>query len=388
MAIKKYYVNSQKPGYPYDRNAKKYYSYGFDIWVDNSRYQERGFLTKDDAELAVQNLKRGAKFGRHGIAGRHQVPLLLELFQKYLDNCQDIRERTRAKRVFNFFLELLSKKLKVTQLKTAHLQQFIDARIKDVSAQTIHRELVPIVASLKSAYKYFPSLDDYNPPRIPRPKIVKSKKERIIYKYEQELLWEYFFAPKFENELRQEPMTRRRTGQFLLMCLLTLSRPGEVAMLKRTDVDLESGVIAITGRKSRYKASQIVRRLGITKSMREILLERFELARTDFLFTRSGAVTPDMYESFKAACESAGIKYSRTDREGISFHTARHTGITMLVQSGVDLKTVAQLAGHSDQQMTMYYTHPDAKLVNQAALILEQKMGTTSGVLDIKSLHP
>lgn len=380
MAIKKYFVNSQKPGYGFDRKANKYFSWGYDIWIGPDRIQERGFLNKADCERAVESLKRKAKLGGHGLVPSHQIPLLIELFQKYLDERQDKDERVRAKRVFNYLLEQLPKNIKVTQLKTAHLQNFVETRLKDgVSAQTVRRELVPIVSALKSSFRYFASLDDYNPPRIPRPKVTKAKKERVIYKFEQEKLWGYFFAPKFDHEIRQEPDTRRRTGQFLLMCLLTLSRPGEIAALKKTDVDLEMGVISITGQKSRFKATQIVRRLRITKTMREILVERYDAAKTDYLFTRSGTVTPDMYECFKAACEKSGIVYSRTDPAGISFHTARHTGITMLVQSGVDLKTVAQLAGHSDQQMTMYYTHPDPQLVNRAALILEQKMGGISG---------
>lgn len=382
MAVKKYFVNSAKPGYPYDRNAKKYFSWGYDIWIDGSRQQERGFLNKSDCEQAVENLKRSSKLGRHGITTPERIPFLIDLFQKKLNNIDSVHDRTRAKRVFEYFLGLVPQKFKVDQLRTTHLQKFVDARSQDgVSPQTIHRELVPIVAALKNAYKYFAVLDDYVPPRIPRPRVVKAKKERVIYKHEQDGLFNYFFSPPFKNEIRQEPKTRRRTGQFLMMLLLTLSRPGELAALKKTHIDLDDCVIEITGRKSRYTATQTVRRLMITPTMRAILEERMQLTKTEYLFTRSGAVTPDMYESFKAACEANGIIYSRTDPVGISFHTARHTGITMLVQNGIDIKTVGQLAGQSDQGMTLYYTHPDQKLVSQAGQILEAKMGRSAGDL-------
>lgn len=378
--IKKYYIDSPKTGYAYDRNAKRYYSWGFDIRLDGRREQQRGFATRSDAEAAVTELRKLAREGKRGYNSAGNIPKLIELFQKKLNSMETGHDRTRARRVYKYFLKLLPPKIRVVDVKTAHLQLYVEARTKEgVSAQTIRRELVPIVSALKSAYTFFASLDDYRHPRVPRPRVIKSRKERVISQAEQDRLFEYFFAPPKDDEIRQEPQTRRRTGQFLLFCLLSLSRPGEIAALKRTDIDLDSGIVSITGRKSRFTSTQIVRRLKISSTMRDILEERLELADGDHLFTKAGYVTPKMCEQLKKACEYAGIKYGRIDREGISFHTARHTGITMLVQSGMDLKTIGKLAGHSDSQMTLYYTHASADLVNQAADILERKMGRKLG---------
>lgn len=381
MAIKKFYVNGPKDGLPYDRKANKYFSWGYDIWLNRSRKEERGFLTKQDAEDTVIALKKAAKDLRNGIFPKNKSPYLRDLFDKKLESSADNRhDHARAKRVYEYLFRLIPRKIKVVELRTVHLQQYVDNRIKDgVSAQTVHRELVPIVAALTSGYKYYDVLDDYRPPRIPRPKVSKTKKERVISQAEQDKIFAYLFAPRFEDELKQEPETRRRTGQFLLFCLLSLSRPGEIAMLKRTDIDLDTGIVSITGRKSRFSATQIVRRLKISATMRQILEERTELAKKDFLFTQSGYVTPKMYKYLKAACAAAGVIYSRTDPDGISFHTARHTGITTLVQAGMDLKTIGKLAGHSDSQMTLYYTHANPQMVNQAADLLEKKMGRISG---------
>jgi integrase len=383
MAIKKYFVSSPKPGYQFDRNAKKYYSYGYDIWISRQRVQERGFATKGAAEAAVIRLKEQEKNDRHGIINPNKVPYLIELFQKRLDTIEDHRERVRAKRIFKYFLDLLPKGLKVTELRTAHLQLFVETRQKDntvrtktsITNQTINRELVPIVASLKSAWKFFPVLDDYRPPRIPRPRIDKGRKERVISATEQDRIFEYLFADRREGEDRRMFENRRRTGQFLMLCLLTLSRPGEIAALKRTHIDLDAGVVEIHGTKTRFKSAQNVRRLSITETMARILKDRLALSNNEFVFTRSGAVTPQMYRELAAACTHADIKYGRDDRDAISFHTARHTGITMLLQAGMDLKTVGKMAGHSDSRMTLYYTHANPEMVNKASLILEQKMG-------------
>jgi integrase len=387
MAIKKYYVSTPKPGYALDRKAKKYFSWGYDIWVNRHRLQERGFPTKADAQAVVDDLKRQEKLGAHGIISPSKIPALIELFQKHLDATRSKHDRVRAKRVFNYLLALLPKKIRVPEIRTSHLQLYVTARANDgVTAATVRRELVPVVSALRSAYLYFESLEDYTPPRVPRPRIVRAKKERVISAGERNKLLDWFFADRGPDESSKEYSTRRRTGQFLLMCLLTLSRPGEIAALRKSDVDMGEamrteegmiyyGIVSVTGQKSRYTATQMVRRLLITSTMREIFLERLNLSHSEYVFTRSGSVTPAMYEAMREACEKCGIKYGRVERDAVSFHTTRHTGITMLLQSGVDLKTVGKLAGQSDSQMTLYYTHASPELVRKASQILEQKMG-------------
>ncbi len=42
----------------------------------------------------------------------------------------------------------------------------------------------------------------------------------------------------------------------------------------------------------------------------------------------------------------------------MSFHELRHTYLTGLLQSGVDVRTVRELAGHASIATTERYTHP------------------------------
>lgn len=386
MAIKKYYVNSPKPGYLFDRESKKYYSWGFDIWIDRQRVEKRGYASRKEAEEVVVEMKRRERNGSLGIVTA-DIPYLIELFQKKL-NSMEGPDRARAKRIYTYFLDLLPKHIRVPDLRTAHLQLFVEARQNDVygptdkkiTNETVRRELVPIVAALNSAYKYFPELDDYQAPRIPRPRIAKGKKERVISPAEQEALFKYFFAQRGQKEAVKAYNERRRTGQFLHFCLLSLSRPGEIAALKMADIDLEQGVVIIRGTKTRFKTEAGMRQVPIGSTMRQIIDERLLLSNGDFLFTKKGLVTWAMYNEMKNACEAIGVKYGRTDKDAISFHTARHTGITMLLQSGVDLKTVGRMAGHSDSRMTLYYTHSNPELVQRAGAILEEKMGSSNKI--------
>jgi integrase len=377
MAIKKYFVARPKDGFSYDRKQNKYFSWGYDIWLNGARRQGRGFATRGAAEKAAQTLKEKRQNEILGILPGSDVPYLIELFQKKLDDMSG-PDRTRAKRVFKEFLQLVPKKLKVPHLKKSHIKLYVLKRqSENVSASTIRREMVPIVAALNSADEYFEALEDYRPPKIPRPKVPKLRKNITINFEDRSKLLRYLLAPRKETETQAKiAEARRRTGVFLQFCLLTVSRPGEVASLKRSDVDWHAGIVTITGTKTRFVTENPIRRLRITETMAEILKERFEKSKGDFLFTRGGKVTPRMYKVLKEACEKCNIKYGGRILDGISFNTTRHTSTTELARSNkVDTKTIGGFTGHSDETMTLYYTHTNDKQMEIASQELEEMMG-------------
>ena len=104
MAIKKYYVNSPKPGYLLDRKANKYFSWGIDIWLNGTRMQERGFASKEKAANAVSPLKDGPeKSGRRNSKGQSRI---YRAISKETGSMSPA-DRARAKRVFTYFLALI-----------------------------------------------------------------------------------------------------------------------------------------------------------------------------------------------------------------------------------------------------------------------------------------
>jgi hypothetical protein len=209
MAIKKYYVTNPREGFSHDRRTGKYYSWGFDVWLNGQRIQQRGYKTKETAEQVATELKERAKLDRFSIVPREEPPQLIELFQKKLDDLnQNKTERVRAKTIYTRFLGLLPHGLRVTELRQAHLQRYIDARRHDrvartgelITAQTIRRELTPIIAALNSAGLWFGALETWRPPKTPKLKVSKRAKDRVISKAEQSAILSHMFRDREPDE--------------------------------------------------------------------------------------------------------------------------------------------------------------------------------------------
>lgn len=379
MAIKKYYVSQKKDGLPYDKQKKKYFSWGFDIYIDGQRLQERGFLTFRQAEQAVIKKKSDNKAARHGIEKKNRPVFLSNLLQKKLDTLAG-GARSHAKKTFKTFLSLLPKKITVVQLTTADIQKYVSLRqSQKIKNSTICRELVPLVSALNSAYIFYGELRDYRPPRIPRPKVPKDQKERVITQIEAVKILDYLYAPQKENEHGRSYIFRRRVGQFFQVLLLTCSRPGEIARLKPADIDFANGLVKIRGTKNRYTSAKTTRYLPLNQILRDIFIERIEYAKNlgwQYLFIKCGKPSPEFDKKLKQACQNCGIEYGKNNPDGVTFYTARHTGTTELTRSNqLDLKSIGAFTGHSDEKMTMYYSHVHRSSVETGAKILEEKFG-------------
>lgn len=390
MKLIKFYLNGRHDTLPFDRQKRKHFTWGFDIQAGGKRYQERGYLTKAAAEEVVAKIKADAKNERHNIRRSEPVavPFLFDFLQEFLNDMlpnekdseevarRKKKERVRAKRVFSQFLKLVPQNIKVTDLHSSDFKAYVKARQSEgVSAATIRRELVPLSSALYSAKdSEYRSLSDYRPPDLNRPKVSKTRRSKVIRPNEFNVIMQHLCQPRQLGETAAFAEIRLMTADQLQFQLLTASRPGEVARLTRGDVDLFGNTVRIRHTKT-DKAADTTSHLPITPTMAKILQRRFAKAEGDYLFTPHGQITPAMRRALKEACEANNIKYGRSDYDGVIFHTARHTATTDLVQGGVNLKTVGEYTGHTDEAMTMYYAHPDRSSLDKAGAILEEKRG-------------
>lgn len=91
------------------------------------------------------------------------------------------------------------------------------------------------------------------------------------------------------------------------------------------------------------------------------------LKRTsEYVFVNSETNTHyiDIKHSWVTVCKAANIKNFR-------FHDLRHTAITRMVEKGIPLPVVQDIAGHSKIETTMRYTHIMPKQKVEAIQVLD-----------------
>ena len=152
-----------------------------------------------------------------------------------------------------------------------------------------------------------------------------------------------------------EPLGLRDRAMLELLYATGL-RVSELVTLKHAQVNLNQGVVRVTGKGNRERlvplgAEAISWLARFDGAPRASLLEG---RTTDHLFpTRRGAAMTrqTFWHMIKRYARRAGI------RKPLSPHTLRHAFATHLINHGADLRVVQMLLGHSDLSTTQIYTH-------------------------------
>lgn len=136
----------------------------------------------------------------------------------------------------------------------------------------------------------------------------------------------------------------------LMMAYSCGLRVGEAAALKISDIDSDRMVVMIRQGKGRKDRQTILS--GI---MLEQLRNYYKIYRPkEWLFENqygNGAISDRTLQAiFNHSAQLTGI------RKRVTFHSLRHSFATHLSESGVDLRYIQELLGHSSKTMEIY-TH-------------------------------
>jgi integrase len=169
-------------------------------------------------------------------------------------------------------------------------------------------------------------------------------------------------------------------------------RFGELAELRRRDVDLEGGVVRVSRGVTRTKGAVHVgdpkseagrRPVSIPPHLLVALAHHLEqhvdAGRDALLFPARGGqhlVPSSLYRVWYPAREAAG-------RPDLRFHDLRHTGATLAAATGATLKELMARLGHSTPQAALVYQHAAA---DRDRAIAEALSGLAGGT--VIPLHP
>ena len=164
------------------------------------------------------------------------------------------------------------------------------------------------------------------------------------------------------------PITISRARAILLIGIGSGLRCSEICSLNLSDIDFQNGILNVREGKGR-KSRQIYLAADIIQSLRDWSLFLKEKESPLFCkIDKSGRISntrlsPSGLDYLLSALQQlAGI-------DKFTPHDLRRTFITQLLENGIDLNTVRQLAGHSDISTTTRYDKRDLmfqKLASQA----------------------
>lgn len=331
------------------------------------------FDSWEEAERVALRLLRDDQSARHGIAPPAPAPSLRRILEHRRDALPEGPERTRAARVIRTWLALLPGGLRATDLTTPHLRLFVERRQADgQSAASINRELNILAAALNAAPAEFPELGSWRPPKIPRPRVSKSRRERIITDDEYRRLLDHLRRPpdaadagRRQNQ-RNAYAARQRVAAVFEFAINTGMQPSEIYRLEWAAIDWDGRRIKVVTTKT-----DTVRYVPLSAAVAALLEAQRGAERGPYVFTRGGGPTPKIYRVLREACEAVGIPYGRKTRDGFELYCSRHTFTTRMLQSGVDMRVVGDVTGHSDRQMVLHYSHTSPESTARARGAME-----------------
>lgn len=169
---------------------------------------------------------------------------------------------------------------------------------------------------------------------------------------------------------RKRPTPGARFRQVLVFLWYTGCRPGEAAKLKWTDIDFERQVIVLmrhkTARTQRVARPRLIPLHPVVMRLLTWIKRLDEPGEVVFLTHRR---TPWNKNSLairvQRARELAGIP------DDVKLYGVRHAfGTRAVVNGGLDIKTVAELMGHTTTRMTEHYLHLAGQPAHLAAAML------------------
>lgn len=310
---------------------------------------------------------------QNGMALDFQNVLIRDLMNKWLFNIKLNELKPSSFQAYESIYRLYIKEsniggLEVYKIKSMHIQEYYNKLGKEKS----YSQLKKLNKLLKTFFSYaeregFILKNPCNNVTIPNKGVCKNTQKDSIDFFNNEeipLLLSAIKGHKFEK--------------LFLMALGTGLRQGELLALKWENVNFQEKYLNVKetiktvyvfdndGNKTR---ETLIQKPKTNTSVRQVFLPDIIIElltniphNSEFVFCDENGnpiSAKTIFGNWKKILKDNNIPHKK-------FHALRHTYATMLLNKGVDLKTVQDLMGHSDISITQIYLHILPKTKNDA----------------------
>ena len=328
--------------------------YSVNIMVDGQRIhrvigRDSEGVTREQAERAIESFRTKAREGRLDLpTGRKVHRTFGEAAAEYLTRLEEtIGEGQRG------FADLPNKRRHVDRYLVPFFGKHRADKISDFLVKHYQRQRLDEGAKLATVNRELATLS-HMMNQIAKWKWIKQEERPEIEKAEEPRKKIVVLTDAQAEALYRGAVGDQdsRTWLFVAIGLNTAMRHSEILRIRYDDIDLEQRRIYI----EKAKAGQRVQ--PITASLAAVLKDEIDRQPNEpwlFPSRRSGTRTPyrrDMGRQFERSAIRAGL-----DPAKVTPHVMRHTGITRLVEAGVDIPTIQRISGHKTLAMVMRYVH-------------------------------
>ena len=367
-------------------------------WTDDNKKRRQKWI-KTDLSASGNNKRKAEKlrvqtlatWQEEGVKENEQKMLFSSFIKEWLEIIRSsISENTYfsyKQTIHNSICPHFEEKgIKIAELKPYHIQEFYAHKMATdrVSANTIHHYHANIHKALDYAVKT--DMISYNP----SDKVELPKKRKHIA--------QFYTLNEMQTLLKNAKGSPIETVVFLASWFGL--RRGEIIGLKWSSIDLDNGILSVTGTvrdkgesgskidNLRYEPSAknntSIRRFPMPKQATEYLKKIKEAQDVrkankeynhqwdDFVCVRdNGDLIPLEYVSraFPKLCENSGLKR-------LKLHELRHTNISLLLEHGASMKELQEWAGHSNYNTTAnIYAHTQDEGKKRLTNTIEKLLG-------------
>lgn len=226
------------------------------------------------------------------------------------------------------------------------IEKYKSERLKEVAQSTVNIDLNTIKAIFNIAIRF--NWIDKTPCKDIK-KIAIPQKERLCFNELEIKLILNNCNPIIKNIIE--------------IALYTGMRLNEILNIQWKDINLNEKVLTIRNKENFKTKTGKMRQIPISENLYTLLSEKLNDSGNDKIFS---FINPESYlfsrNGFKLTTNFVSKVFKKVLRklninDRFHFHCLRHTFITNLIKSGVNINYVKEIAGHSEIQTTMNYIH-------------------------------